>query len=124
MILTDQHPGLLSRRCKPEAINDIIKTGLQEGEQVFSRHPLLSLRLEKILSELTLQQAVNPLQLLLLPKLRAVFRNPRTGLAMLPRRIRPPIDCAFLRETTGSLQKKFCPFSPAKPTDWTGISSQ
>jgi hypothetical protein len=62
-----QLPALVSRTAKAETINHIIEPPFQEDKQIFARDALLALRLLEIIPELSLQDPVNPFDLLFFP---------------------------------------------------------
>ena len=66
---------LVSRIGKPEAEDDVVQSPLKKMEKVFTGNPLLLVRLLEGISKLVLQKAIDPSNLLLLPKLGPVVRN-------------------------------------------------
>jgi hypothetical protein len=60
------------RHRETHAVNDVVKAGLEELQQVFTRVALLGRGLLVVVAELTLQQTVDTLDLLLLAQLGGV----------------------------------------------------
>ena len=103
---------LISRIGKPEPVNNIVQPPFEKREEVFSGDALLLVCLFKGDSELVLQKAVDPPDLLFLPELSSVVRDLFSGLTMLPWRITSAIDSTFLSIAPLSLEKEFEVFPP------------
>jgi uncharacterized membrane protein YoaK (UPF0700 family) len=77
-----------------------------------------------VAAELALGDAVDALDLLLLAQLLAVVRALlATVLAVLTRRIGPPLVAALVRVATLSLEEELHVFTPAEPTNCTSVTS-
>jgi hypothetical protein len=77
----------------------------------------------KVETELTLQESVDPLDLLLLAELKAVAEDLGAATAVLTGRVIAPLDRALVLETTIALQKELHALTPAEPADGIGITS-
>lgn len=95
MAVGHKHPGFVSRRAKTDVINDAVKSHLEGTEEGLSGVPFFLGRQAKCLAELTFENSVNPLHLLLLPKLQSILGGFNAVLAVFARWIRPAINCAF-----------------------------
>ena len=120
----NQLARLVSRIGKTESVDDIVQSPLKKHEEVLSGDALLLIRLFKGDSELVLQEAIDPPDLLLLPELGSVIRELFPGLTMLPWRITPAIDSTFLGIAPLSLKKEFEVFPPTQTTDRLRVSRQ
>lgn len=105
MTVTDELPRFLLCAGKTHALYHVVEPALQKLEQVVSGYSFHALGLFEITTELTLENAINAPDFLLFPQLQTIFRLLDPGLSMLPRRITPPRDAAFICITTLRLEK-------------------
>src|SRR5262249_44955289 len=82
---TENWPGPTALRWEPQAMHHVVQRKLKEAQKAFAGHALLALGPLEILAELRLQHAVDPLGLLLLAQLDAVWRQLAAVEAVLPR---------------------------------------
>jgi hypothetical protein len=66
---------------------------------------------------LPLEQSIDALQLLLLAKLKAIFRELDPSLPMLAGGVVPTLDGALVGVTPLPLEEEFETFTPAKPAN-------
>src|SRR5208282_6416990 len=112
----DDLPGLRAGRGNSDAVDDAIQPPLEHLDQVFARGALGALRLDEIVAELALQQAVGALGLLLFAELQAVARELRpAALAVLPGNEVAPFDGALVREAAQALEEELDALPPAQP---------
>src|SRR5437868_9638872 len=69
VVVANELPGLGARSGEVERVDDVVQTHLQLPEQVLTRDPLALFGALEVEPELALQQAVDPLDLLLFTKL-------------------------------------------------------
>src|SRR5215203_4041007 len=108
-------------------VDDIVQPGLQDLEQVVTGHTTAAGSLNEVTMELTLKQAIEAADLLLLTKLKTVFRRPPgAALTVLAgRKIaggRALHDRALRSLAARSLQVELQALAPAKPADWPCVS--
>src|SRR6266542_785550 len=120
--VADHLPGLAAGGRHAQAEDHVVQAPLEQLEQVLARHAALALRHGEVAPELSLQDAVDPLGLLLLAQLYAVVRRLRPGEPVLARRVVPTLDGAFLREAARPLQEQLDAFTPALPAGCGSIS--
>src|SRR6185437_692377 len=77
-------------------VSDVVEAALESGEHVIARDALHALGLFKDVPELAFEQSVHLLDLLLLTKLQAIFRELDASLAVLSRRIAAAFERAFV----------------------------
>src|SRR5262249_5322904 len=82
-------PRLGAREGEAEAVNDAVEPRLEQAEHLLARPALPARRIEVILLELALDDAVDAADLLLLPKANRVLAQLDARLAVLARRVRP-----------------------------------
>jgi hypothetical protein len=101
------HPltRFISGSGKAHTVDNAVQTTLQHLKELFARNSLFPGHPVEIPSELSFQDAVNPLHFLLFPTLRLIFRSFCPFLTVLSRRIIPPVDGTLLRQTTVAFQK-------------------
>src|SRR5262249_28400534 len=83
----DELPGHRTGRGEPEPEDDVVQTSLEKRQQGLARDAALPLGLPEVTAELGLEDPVDPLHLLLLPKLDAVSLQLAAAFAVLPRRV-------------------------------------
>src|SRR4051812_843950 len=104
---------LCARRCKAEAVDDVVEPRLEHAQQLLAGDARAPRRLLVVRAELLLQQAVVAACLLLLAKLEQVLALLDAAAAVLTRRIRAALDRALLGETALALQEELHAFAPA-----------
>src|SRR5918994_2236155 len=127
MSMAHQLPGLPPRISKSHAIDDVVKTGFENLQEVVTGHATAPLGLYEVLVKLTLHDPVEPADLLLLAQLKPELgRAPGSSLSMLPgRKIlgRLPLhDWAFRPIATRTLQIELHSLAPAQPADGSRVS--
>src|SRR5919198_4254357 len=111
----DHLPALATRGREPEPVHHVVEPELEQPEQVLARHALLRLGPLEVLSELTLEHAVDSLGLLLLAKLHAERRELATVETVLARWIVASLDGALVGEAARTLEEELHPLTSAKP---------
>ena len=81
-LVAHELPGFGARGGKTHAVNDVVQTTLQQLQQILAGGTRLTGRLDVVVAELPLQDAVHTAQLLLLAQLQAVVGQARTALAL------------------------------------------
>jgi hypothetical protein len=114
----------ISRISKTQAIDCVVQSPFQKRKKEFSCNPFLSVRLFEGVEELVFQNTVKPFDFLLFSKLGAISREFFPSLAVLSRRITPPVDGALLRITSLSFEKELEILPPAEPTNRFRVSCQ
>src|SRR6185295_16532750 len=109
----DQLAGLGAGVGEAEAEDDVVEPLLEELEQVLAGLALGGAAAQVVAAELRLEQAVEPLHLLLLAQLHAVLGELGATLAVLARRIRAALDGALVRVAAVALQIHLQIFAPA-----------
>src|SRR5262249_4079135 len=116
-------PRLRARRGEPEPIHDVVEAPLEELEQRHAGDAAGALRRLEIASELILEDAVDPLDLLLLAQLQAVAGQLRLArLAVLPGREVALLDRALLRVAPLALEKQLHRLAAAKTANRSDVS--
>src|SRR3989442_13032092 len=110
----DHLPGLAPRRGEAQAVDDVIQPQLEQPQEVLARHALLALRPLKVLAELRLQHAVDPLGFLLLAELDAERRELAPVQPVLAGRVVAPLDRALVGEAARALEEQLLAFAPAE----------
>ena len=104
-------------------MHDVVETALEQREQVLARDAPHALgRLERE-AELSLEDAVEALDLLLLTELDAVPEDLAAALAVLTRGEVAALDGALVREAAVPLEEQLHAFAPAQPADRFAITS-
>lgn len=97
MTVSDQLARLVTRIGKTHPINDIIETLFQHHQKIGPGNPLPAVRSFKGKLELFFRKAICSFHLLLFTKLKTVIGCfPTPALAMLARRIAPPVKSTFI----------------------------
>jgi hypothetical protein len=109
--------SLATRRTETESINNVIKSSLQEYEKLSSRHTLCRSRSLEGVVELSLEEAVGPLNLLLLTKLNLVVGEGLTSTAVLTWTTLSLLYRALAGETPLALEEELLPLSTAQATN-------
>jgi hypothetical protein len=110
--MSHQLPSLIPGTGKTETVNDTIQASLQKDEQVFACNPLFSFRPLEIITELSLQNSINPFNFLFFPELISIFRKFTPPFSVLTRGIGPPIDGTMIGITPVPLEKELEVFPP------------
>src|SRR6266849_6074462 len=98
---------LCAARTEPHAVRDGIQTRFQQLEEALASHALAARGLGVGLAELALEQPVDAAQLLLLAQLLAEIGHAAAALlAVLSRRVAPPLDRAFVGEALLALEEE------------------
>src|SRR4029079_322907 len=113
MAVTHELPRLCARAGEAEAVDDVVEARLEHPQQVLAGRAGAARRLGVRVAELLLEQAVVAARLLLLAQLQQVFALLDAAAAVLSRRIRAPLDRAFLGEAALALQEEFEPLPAA-----------
>src|SRR5512136_1841889 len=96
MAVPDKLPGFIPGVGKSQPIDQVVQTTFQEEEEVGTGDPLHPFSPLEEVPELLFHQPVHALDPLLLPQLQGIVGKLYPSLAMLSRRIAPPIDGAFI----------------------------
>ena len=113
---------------KTHPVGDVVEARLEGHQQIGTLDAGLVRRPLEGVTELTLGQAVGPLDLLLFPELLGVLGHlpaaafARLRLAMLTRSVGAPIDGALLGETAGALQEQLGPLAATQSTGRSSVS--
>src|SRR5205823_12439383 len=86
-----------------------VEPALERDEQGLARHARLLQHGVEDVTELALREPVDPLHLLLLAQLALIVRclaAPSRRLAVLARRVGPPLDRAFFRKAARAFEKQ------------------
>src|SRR5205085_5530040 len=105
-----------------ETEDHVVEALLEELEQVLARLALGRAAAQVIAAELRLEQAVEPLHLLLLAQLHAVFGELGASLPVLAGRIRTPLDGALVRVAAVALQVHLEVLAPADAAGGFGVA--
>src|SRR5262249_24290224 len=108
---------LRARRGEAEPVDDVVEAAIQALQQHLAGDPLAARRLLEGQAELVLQNAVDPLDLLLLAQLHAVALQLDATLAVLSGREIALLDRALLGEAAVALQAQLHPLPAAEPAD-------
>src|SRR5437764_28830 len=119
----DELARLRARVGETEAEDHVVEALLEELEQVLAGLALGGAAAQVVAAELRLEQAVEPLHLLLLAQLHAVFGELGAALAVLARRIRAALDGALVRVAAVALQVHLEIFTPADAARRFRVSS-
>src|SRR5206468_3250152 len=111
-----------SGHAQPE--DHVVQAALQQLQQILAGHALLGLRPGEVPTELCLENAVDPLGLLLFPELQAVGCRLAPPESVLPRWVVPALDGALLGEAARALQEELDALAPALPAYRDVISCQ
>ena len=107
---------------KAQTIHYIVQTAFQQTKQVFTGHALLAVSQLKIMTELTFQNAVVALGLLLGTQLDSILRSFLASLTMLARCICSADHCTLVGIASLTLQEELLTFAAAKSANSIGIS--
>lgn len=111
--VADQLTGGRTGNSKTHAVDNVVQAGFQQLQQVLAGVALLGRGLLVVVAELTLQQAVDALDLLLFTQLQAVVGSALTGSTAMLTRF--GIKLGFVRDRAASaLQKQICAFAAGK----------
>ena len=100
--------------CKAHTVNHVVKTALEEQQQVGTGVAAHRFGVLEITAELTLEQTVNTLDLLLFAKLVAVVRHTSAGNFAVLARLSISILHFVFEGTAGALKVKIAPFATRK----------
>src|SRR5690606_30543353 len=120
--VTDELSRLVAGIREAHAVHDVVEAPLERDEKRLAGDAAGLLGEVEIAPELPLEDAVDPLDLLLLAKLHAVLGHLVPPLAVLARRVVAPLDGALVRETALPLEEELHPLAPAHAADRTGIA--
>src|ERR1700729_2034061 len=122
--VTNHLARLAARKREPEAIADVVETGLKLLEQEFAGDAGLVGGLLVIGAELGLEGEVDALGLLLFAELQTVADDLLhfAGLAVLAWGEVALLDGAFLGEALGSLEEELCSVAAAEAADGSGVT--
>ena len=123
MAVADELSGLRARGRKSHPVDGVVKTTLQQQEQVLASDAAPAFGQGKHPAKRFLQGAVDAFEFLLLTQLDTVLgRLPTSALTVLSRRVTPPLYCTFIGVAALSLEEKLDSLSPAQATDWPAVS--
>src|SRR5262249_2412313 len=122
--VADQLSRLGSSVGEAHPEHHVVQPQLQLLEQILAGLTLCRGRAVVVAAELTLEQTVHPLHLLLLAQLHAVAGELHAPLAMLGGRIGAPLDRALIGVAAISLQIHLQIFSSADATNAGGVTCQ
>src|SRR5262249_26350910 len=103
---------------------DVVQPPLELLEQVRARDALPAVRPREGQPELALEEAVDPLDLLLLAQLDAVAEKLAPPPAVLAGRIVAALDRALVLEAAVPFQEQLHAFAPAEPANRIAIAGQ
>jgi hypothetical protein len=107
---------LIPGRGKSHPVKDIVKTALEEEQEVRSRDPFMPFSEFVITTELVFQKTIHSLDLLLLPELQLIVRELSSPpLAVLARWIGSALISTLISIAAIALEKQLQVFSPAQP---------
>src|SRR5439155_23759985 len=106
----------------PEPVHHVVETSLEQSQEVLTGDALLALRRLEVPVELALDDAVDPLRLLLLAKLDAVRRQLAAIEPVLPGGIVAALDRALVGEASGPLQEELHTFGSAQTALGVAVS--
>src|SRR5262249_44398589 len=126
--MVDQLPRLAPRGREARAIHTVIKPALKQKQQVFTRDASLPRSPVEVIAELSFENKVDALDLLLLAELLAISGQRLSaahGIAMLSGRLSAALFNRTGRFVTAiSLEEKFCAFAAAQAAHRISIPSQ
>ena len=95
VVVNNQLTGFGTGRCPAAAVNHVVKTALEQTEQVFTGYAGLALCHFEIMVELAFQNTVISSGFLLHAQLKTVFRNLLAALSVLTGGIASAVEGAF-----------------------------
>src|ERR1035438_736690 len=119
----DQLAGPVPGPGEPGPVHDVVQAALQDLKQVVSGHTPLAGGFLVVAVELTLEDAVDPAGLLLLPDLEQVLALLGPVAAVLTRRVGPDLNRALRRIALGALQEELHLLAAAELAVRTCVSS-
>src|SRR5437660_2324455 len=117
-----QLAGLGAGVGEAEAEDDVVEPLLEIRQEILAGLALRRAAPQVVAAELRLEQAVEPLHLLLLAQLHAVLGELGAALAVLAGRIRAALDGALVRVAAVALQIHLEVFAPADAASGLGIA--
>ena len=114
MTMCDKLTCFCTRVCKTCAIDDVIKSALEESEKIVAGYAVLLKSHLIIFVELAFENTVVSLGLLLCTCLYAVLRDLLAALTMIARCIRSAYECALFRIAAFAFEEKLLAFSAAE----------
>ena len=111
-----------ARRREAEPVDDVVHALLERAEQVLAGHAGVAGRLDEVVAELLLEDAVHAADLLLLAKLQAVVADLAAADAVLAGRRRAPLERALLGVAAAALEVELQPLPAAEPADGIGVT--
>jgi hypothetical protein len=109
--------SLTSRRAESKAVHNVIKPSLKENEKLSSRYTLCRGSALEGIVELSLEETICPLNLLLLTKLNLVVGERLTSTAVLTWTTLSLLYRALAGETPLALEEELLPLSTAQATN-------
>jgi hypothetical protein len=110
-------PRLASRSTKPQTIHDVIKSALQENQQLCTGNSLLPSCTAERVAELTLKESVRPLNFLLLAQLNLEVRELLTSTTMLAWATLSLLYCTLSCVTPLTFEEELLPLSATQATN-------
>jgi hypothetical protein len=108
--------SFLTALCHTHSVNYVIKTALDELEQVLTCHTFLTVCLYEVVLELLLENTVVSSGLLLLTKLHSIFSLLLVSCAVLTGSGASAVECTLAGGTSVALKEELGTFSTAKLT--------
>src|SRR6185436_14402287 len=113
---------LFARAGKSRAVREVVETALEERDHLFAGAALRVRRFRVICTELSLEDAVDAADLLLLAETHGVLAELDAALAMLARRVRPARVRALVAVAALPFEEELHVFAPAQLADRSRIS--
>jgi len=123
VLVLDELARLVARRSEAQALHDVVEAALDEAEHLLAGAALAAGRVEVVLAELLLEDAVDAARLLLLAEANRVLRQLDAALAVLAGRVRATGDRALVRVAALALEEELHALAAAKLANGTDITS-
>src|SRR5262249_39972316 len=114
---------LRPRERETQAVHHVVEPRLEQAQHLFARAPLPAGRVEVVLLELTLDDAVDAPHLLLLAEADRVLAELHAGVTVLPGGVGPARVRALLGVAALALEVELHPLAAAQLANGTVISS-
>jgi hypothetical protein len=109
--------SLSARRTHSKLVHHVVESSLKKNEELCTSYSLSARCDLEGVTELTLEETVGTLNLLLLTKLNLVVGESLTTTAMLTRTTLTLLNSALTSETSLTLEEEFLPLSTAQATN-------
>ena len=120
--VVDELAGLRPRRCEAHPVDDVVEPELEVPEEALAGDAGAVLGVDEVVPELSLEDAVDAADLLLLTKLEAVLADLPAPDPVLAGGRRTALEGALLRVAAGPLQEELGAFPAAETADGSGVS--